>query len=94
MKSLLELLTRSIASNPDAVSVESSEEGDWTDLRISVAPEDMGTVIGKGGKTIRSLREIVKIKAIKEGRGVNVELTEVDKSETSEPLELDSSVSE
>jgi len=77
MKDLLEYLVESIVEKPEAVKVEETQtpEG-FVNLQLSVAPEDMGMVIGKGGRIIRALRNLVRVKAIKESRRVNVELTE------------------
>ncbi len=57
------------------VREEENQEG-WVNLTINAATEDMGTIIGKGGSVIKSLQNIVKIKAIKEDKGVNVEVEE------------------
>lgn len=77
MKNLLEYLVKNIVEQPEAVKVEATEtpEG-FVNLQLTVAPEDMGMVIGKGGRIIRALRNLVRVKAIKEGKRVNVELTE------------------
>ena len=77
MKDLLHYLVTSIVEQPEAVKIEKTEtEGGFVNLQITVAPEDMGMVIGKGGRIIRALRNLVRVKAIKEGKRVNVELTE------------------
>lgn len=78
MKDLLTYLAKSIVSNPDAVSVEETRapEG-FVNLRLTVDPQDMGMVIGKGGRIIRALRQVIRVKAIKENKKVNVELTEI-----------------
>jgi len=77
MKNLLEYLVTSIVEKPEAVKVEeiSTPEG-FVNLRLTVASEDMGMVIGKGGRIIRALRNLVRVKAIKENKRVNVELVE------------------
>ena len=77
MKDLLEYLVKNIVAQPEAVKIEATEtpEG-FVNLKLSVAPEDMGMVIGKGGRIIRALRNLVRVKAIKENKRVNVELTE------------------
>ena len=78
MKDLLEYLVKNIVEQPEAVKVEETQtpEG-FVNLQITVDQEDMGMVIGKGGRIIRALRNLVRVKAIKEGKRVNVELTEV-----------------
>jgi len=78
MRDLLEYLVKSIVERPEDVKVEETKtpEG-FVNLQLSVAPEDMGMVIGKGGRIIRALRNLVRVKAIKENRRVNVELVEL-----------------
>jgi uncharacterized protein len=75
MKKLTEFLVQSIVSHPDEVKVEEiKDEGGLTVLSIHVNPEDMGEVIGKGGRIIKSLRSIIRAKAIKTGCRVRVDL--------------------
>ena len=45
-------------------------------LRLSVAPDDMGKVIGRGGRTARALRTIVRVAGSREGLGTIVEIVE------------------
>lgn len=77
MKNLLDFIIKSIVSKPAEVAIEemSPAEG-YVNLSLKVAPEDMGTVIGKQGRIIKAVRNLVRIKAIKEGIRVNVELVE------------------
>jgi len=80
MRDLLEYLVKNIVEQPEAVEIEKTEtEGGFVNLKLSVASEDMGMVIGKGGRIIRALRNLVRVKAIKENKRVNVELTETGK---------------
>lgn len=77
MKALLEYLLTAIVDHPEAVVVETSiDPNGFTLLTATVSPEDMGKVIGKGGKVINSIRKIVKIKALRENLRVNVSLAE------------------
>jgi hypothetical protein len=46
-------------------------------FKITVAPADMGKIIGKNGKIIRAIRNVVKISAIKQNRKINIALSEV-----------------
>jgi len=75
MKKLLEFLVKSIVDSPQDVSVEEEDEGDELILDLKVNPNDVKIVIGKEGKTIRSLREIIKIKAIKEKKRVRINVS-------------------
>jgi len=76
VKELLEYLVTSIVEHPKEVVVEETEEGGQINLNLKVHPDDMKIVIGKQGRTIRALRELVKIKAIKKNKKVNVNLLE------------------
>ncbi len=64
---LLEHVARSLASNPDAVQVTRSEREDAVLLELHVAEEDLGKVIGKGGRVARALRTLVRASGTKAG---------------------------
>lgn len=79
MKETLQFIVSSIVDNAEAVSVEEQEgENGILNLIVTVAKEDMGKVIGKEGKVIRSIRNIMKIKAMKENVRINISLAEVE----------------
>ncbi len=59
MKELLELIAKSLVDNPSAVSVTEVEGEQTTVLELRVSPEDLGKVIGKQGRTARSIRTIL-----------------------------------
>jgi predicted RNA-binding protein YlqC (UPF0109 family) len=77
MKDTLHYIVTAIVDNPDAVQIEEREEEGLLNLLITVDPADMGKVIGKGGKVIRGIRNIMKIKAMKHDARINVSLAEV-----------------
>lgn len=80
MKELLEYLVKELVSKPKEVKITESEEEDGTiHLSLSVAPDDMGIVIGKDGKTITAIRSLVKTTAAKAGKKVFLELEEIEK---------------
>lgn len=74
MKALLDYLARSVVEHPDAVQVEEVESGDRVVLRLRVAREDLGRIIGKQGRVAKALRAVVKAGAVKSGRQVKVEI--------------------
>ena len=80
MKQLLEDLTKSIVKHPEDVVVEeiweSSADGSskYANYIIKVNDEDKPLIIGKGGRTIKSIRNVAKVKAVKDGIYVNVNL--------------------
>ena len=59
MKELLELIARSLVDRPDEVSVTEVEGEETTVLELRVASDDLGKVIGKQGRTARSIRTIL-----------------------------------
>ena len=77
MRELLEYLTRQLVARPDEVHVEELEEDDGTIvLELSVAQDDYGKVIGRGGRTAAALRTVVKAAAINEHRRVLVDIVD------------------
>ncbi len=77
MKELLEYLARGLVEHPDQVSVNEVNEDDGaTVLELSVADEDYGSVIGRGGRTASALRTLVKTAASKERRRVFVDIVD------------------
>jgi uncharacterized protein len=77
MRDLLEYLTRQLVESPDEVHVEELEEDDGTIvLELSVAQDDYGQVIGRGGRTAAALRAVVKAAATHERRRVLVDIVD------------------
>lgn len=75
MKDLIEYIVKQLVNNPDDVAVdENIEEGGIVNLTLSVNPEDMGIVIGKGGQTIKALRKFLTIRAVVDSVRVNLQL--------------------
>ena len=76
MKELVEYIVKNIVKNPDAVEVEEQKDGDNIVIKIRVAKDDMGVVIGKKGAVINAIRSIARVKAIRDGVYVRIELEE------------------
>ena len=76
LQNLLVLLVRPIVDDPDRVEVEASESDTRVDLELRVAPDDVGKVIGRGGRTIRAIRTVVKAASVKVGKRVSVEVAD------------------
>ena len=77
MKELLEYLTRGLVAEPDSVQVTENREDDGSIvLELSVAPDDYGSVIGRGGRTASALRAVVKAAAVRENRRVFVDIVD------------------
>jgi uncharacterized protein len=77
VRELLVYLARALVDQPDRVEVEEFEEDDGTlVLELSVAEDDYGQVIGRGGRTAQALRTVVKAAAVKDNRRVLVDIVE------------------
>ena len=76
MKDTLHFIVTAIVDNPDAVVIDEHEEDGVTFYTLTVDPEDMGKVIGKEGKVIRSIRNIMKIKAMKYNLRIKISLAD------------------
>lgn len=74
MKELIEYIARSIADNPDAVVVTESEEEDRIVVRLEVANEDKGKVIGREGRVVQAMRTLLRVAAVKKGVRVTLEI--------------------
>ena len=75
MRDLLEFLTRSLVENPDQVQVSEVEEIDGeVVLEVEVAEDDLGRVIGRGGRVANALRSVMKAAATREDKRVVVDI--------------------
>jgi hypothetical protein len=78
MKQLIEYIVSNIVNHPESVIVteESTDDKDLTKYLIKVDSEDVGRVIGKQGKVIKSIRQIIRIASIQKGTRAIVDLLE------------------
>jgi uncharacterized protein len=76
MRELVEFLVRALVEDPGAVQVEELEEDGDVVLAVTVAPDDLGRVIGRGGRIANALRSVARAAATKEERRVLVEILE------------------
>jgi predicted RNA-binding protein YlqC (UPF0109 family) len=77
MRELLVYLAQQLVDEPERVEVEEFEEDDGTlVLELSVADDDYGQVIGRGGRTAQALRTVVKAAAVKDNRRVLIDIVE------------------
>jgi uncharacterized protein len=77
VKELLEYLARALVDHPEQVSVDSFEEDDGTLVyELSVAEDDVGKVIGRGGRTVGALRNVVRASSVRHGKRVLVDVVE------------------
>jgi predicted RNA-binding protein YlqC (UPF0109 family) len=73
---LLEELARRLVDEPDAVRIESVDEDGELVLRLHVAPDDVGKVIGRQGRIVRALRTVVRATAGRGDRRIHLEIVD------------------
>ena len=76
MEELLAWIARGLVDDPDAVRVERIEEDDAVVLRLSVAPDDVGKVIGRQGRVARALRTVVRSAGARGDRRLMLEIAD------------------
>lgn len=74
MKELVEHMARSLVNDPDAVVVRELEGVSATIYELSVAPDDMGRVIGKQGRVANAMRTLLRVAAVQDGKRVTLEI--------------------
>jgi predicted RNA-binding protein YlqC (UPF0109 family) len=80
-KEFLEYIVKNLVDHPEAVKIERKIDEMGVLLSLSVHPEDMGQVIGKGGSTVRAIRSLVRIVGLKNRARVNLKIEEPAKRE-------------
>jgi len=77
VEDLLEFLARALVDKPDEVSVEGFDEDDGTIvLEVRVAEDDVGKIIGRGGRTVSSLRTVMRAVASRQDERVLVDVVD------------------
>ena len=76
MKDLTEYIARSLVDNPDEVLVDEIRRGNRVTLELHVAKEDMGRVIGKGGRVANAVRTLLRVAAERDGSQVTLDVVE------------------
>jgi predicted RNA-binding protein YlqC (UPF0109 family) len=74
MSELLTHVAKQLVDKPDAVAVTETVDGDMVKLHLAVAEEDVGKVIGRGGRIAKAIRSILKVMATRDGTKVNLEI--------------------
>ena len=74
MKELVEFIAKSLVDDPSQVYVSEIEGENSVILELRVGPEDMGRVIGKGGRTVNAMRTLIRVLAAKQGKRVTLEI--------------------
>ncbi len=76
MKALTEYIAKSLVDHPDEVAVDEIRHGDRVTLELSVAKDDMGRVIGKGGRVANAIRTLLRVAAERDGSQVTLDVVE------------------
>jgi predicted RNA-binding protein YlqC (UPF0109 family) len=76
LKALIEMIVKALVDKPDAVLVRETDGEKTTVIEIRVAPDDLGKVIGKQGRTARSMRTILSAAGTKLGKRCVLEILE------------------
>lgn len=76
MKQALTFIVSSIVDEPKQVKITEEEQNGIVNFTIKVAKSDMGKIIGKNGKVIKAIRNVMKIPAIKLGKKIYITLAE------------------
>ena len=74
IQELVEYITKALVDDPAQVVVKLTENAHTVNVELQVAPEDMGRFIGKGGRVVNSLRTLVRIAAIRQGKRATLEI--------------------
>jgi uncharacterized protein len=73
---VLTFLARSLSNDPDAVVIDTEERRGGIRLNLHVAPDDMGRVIGRRGKTAQAIRTLVNVAGAKDGVQASVDIVD------------------
>ena len=74
MKELVEFIAKSIVNVPDEVVVTEETDDEGTRLKLQVADEDKGRIIGKQGRIAQAMRTLIRVKAAKQGTRASLEI--------------------
>ena len=76
MKEFIEFIAKNLVDDPESVRVEETEENNKVTLRLHVSKNDLGKVIGKQGKTAKSMRTLLTAVAAKHNKSGHLEIDE------------------
>ena len=76
MKEIVEVIAKAIVNHPSEVQVEEERRGSTVVLKLHVAPDDMGKVIGRQGRIAKEIRTIIKSVAQRTGQKVSVDIVD------------------
>ena len=76
MRELVDFLVSELVDAPESVEVTETEDDRGMRYTVRVAPDDMGKVIGKGGRTAKAIRAVVRAAATREGTSAYVDIAD------------------
>jgi len=76
MKELIEFIAKSLVEHPEEVQVTETGNGSRVRIELRVSKDDMGRVIGKGGKVANSIRTLLRVAAEREGKQATLDVLE------------------
>ncbi len=76
MSELVRVIAKALVTKPDEVTVSEEMDGNVKVIKLCVAPDDMGKIIGKQGRIAKALRTVVKAASVKSGERVIVEIVQ------------------
>jgi len=74
MKELVEYIVKSIVAEPDSVTITEENSDEGLLLKLEVAADDKGRVIGKGGRVAEAIRTLLRVKAAKDNTRVRLQI--------------------
>jgi len=76
VKELVQYIAQSLVDDPSKIEVSEIDENGNVRIELRVAKEDMGRIIGKGGRVANSIRVLLRVAAAKEGKRVSLDVIE------------------
>jgi len=76
LKELVEFIARSLVNDPMEVRVEEQDRGSKVFLKLHVAKDDMGRIIGKGGRVANAMRRLVNVAATRQGKEADLDIVD------------------
>jgi len=76
MKELIDMIAKQLVDDPSQVTIQEKDQGGRVRVELSVAKEDMGRVIGKGGRIANSMRVLLRVAAAREGKRATLDIIE------------------
>ncbi len=76
MQELIEYIARSLVDDPTQVKVSERRQGSTTDIRLNVAKEDMGRVIGRNGRVANAMRNLLRVAGARNDLRVKLDIVE------------------